>query len=74
MASRLPSFLTFRQFSSKHPAWSEGSLRWLRFNQTTNGLDAAFVSLGRRVFVNEDEFFAAIDRQNGRTGDEAPAA
>jgi len=40
------------------------SLRWLRFNQETNGFADAFVTVGRRVLIDEGKFFDAIERQN----------
>jgi hypothetical protein len=36
---RIPSLLTVKQFSEKHPAFPEGGLRHRIFNATTNGLD-----------------------------------
>ena len=32
-----PTLLTFLQFSECHPAFTAGGLRWLRFNQESNG-------------------------------------
>ena len=43
-----------------------GGLRHLKFNDKTNGLATAFKSVGRRVLVDEAEFFRCVDRQNGR--------
>ena len=31
-----PTLLTFRQFAAKHPAFTESSLRWLRFRTTVS--------------------------------------
>ena len=62
-----PNLLTFRQFSEKHPAFAAGGLRWMRFNSQSNGFAAAFKTVGRRVLIDEAEFFAAIDRQNSGT-------
>jgi len=36
-----------------------------------NGFETAFVKIGRRIFIDESEFFACIDRQNGRSDDAA---
>ncbi len=60
------SLLTVRQFSERHPAFTQGSLRNLIFNAKTNGLDSALVRIGRKVLIDESAFFAWIDRQNGR--------
>lgn len=59
-----PTLLTFRQFADRHAAFSEGSLRWLRFQARNNGFKTAFKRVGSRVLIDEAEFFAAIDRQN----------
>lgn len=51
--------VTFKQFSKENPAWSEASLRWLRFNQSSNGLEAsgAFIEQGRRILLDKPRFF-----------------
>ena len=66
MTVATPKLASFRQFSEAHPAFSEASLRWLRFNCETNGFASAFVKVGRRVLVDQDRFFEAIARQNVR--------
>lgn len=55
---------TFKQFSQKHPAFPESSLRWLRFNSKTNGLASAFKKVGRRILIDENEFFECIEQIN----------
>ena len=60
---------TFQQFHEKHPWKTEAGLRWQRFNAETNGFERAFITIGRRVLIDEDEYFAAIDRQNSRPVD-----
>ncbi|MFO1362563.1 MAG: hypothetical protein U1F45_08810 [Burkholderiales bacterium] len=65
--------LTVKQFSQKHRAWSEGSLRWLIFNaeprMTTagltggNGLQQAIIRIGRRVYLHEERFFVWFESQ-----------
>lgn len=42
-----------------------GGLRHLIFNQKSNGFNSAFKRVGRRVLIDEMEFFACVDRQNG---------
>lgn len=66
--------LTVRQFSEKHQAFSQGSLRFQIFNANPrktslgeipgNGLDAALLRLGRKVLIDEAKFFEWIERQN----------
>ena len=58
---------TLSRFAEKHPdAFTEASLRWLRFRQDSNGFASAFVTVGRRVLIDEDAFFEVIAQQNGR--------
>jgi len=56
--------ITFREFPAKHSAFSEGGLRSLRFNEKTNGFEGVFVNVGRRVYIDEDAFFKAVERLN----------
>lgn len=68
-----PTLLTVKQFAERNPAFSVGSLRWLIFNadprpssQGTlpgNGLAPAIVRVGRRVLIDEAEFFAWVAKQ-----------
>lgn len=70
------TLLTVKQFSDKHPAFSQGSLRFQIFNASPrktslgeipgNGLDSALVRLGRKVMIDEARFFAWLDAQNAR--------
>lgn len=62
----MSNLLTIRQFSEKHPAFPQGGLRALRFNASTNGFEPAFLTVGRRVLVDEKRFFEIIDAKNGR--------
>jgi hypothetical protein len=51
---------------NKHHAWPPlGGLRHLIFNEHTNGFASAFKRVGRRVLIDEAEFFRCIERQNG---------
>lgn len=51
------------KWTDHHPWPSEAGLRHLRFHRDTNGFADAFRTVGRRVLVDEAEFFAAVDRQ-----------
>ncbi len=67
------TLLTVRQFADKHPAFSQGSLRNLIFlaekRKTSmgvvngNGLDVALVRIGRKLLIDESNFFKWIDAQ-----------
>lgn len=64
MARRLTRI---KEKAAKGPL-GEGSLRWLIFNEATNGLREAeaIVRIGRRVFIDEDRFDAWIETQNAQ--------
>ena len=76
------NLLTVRQFAQRHPAFCEGGLRWLIFNAEArtrnvdgeerlipgNGLKPAIVRLGRRVLIDETEFFQQIEHVGRRRG------
>lgn len=47
---------------------SKGGLRHMIFNQKTNGFDSAFKRVGRRVLVDEAEFFRCVERVNEGRG------
>lgn len=52
-------FVTFKQLASEG-IFSEAGLRWLRFNESTNGLAeaGAFIKVGpRRVLIDRPRFF-----------------
>jgi hypothetical protein len=50
----------------EHHSWPpEGGLRHMIFNRETNGFASAFKKVGRRVLIDEAEFFACIERKNG---------
>ena len=50
-----------------HHDWPpKGGLRHLIFHEETNGFKSAFKRVGRRVLIDEAEFFRCVDRQNSR--------
>lgn len=69
------TLLTVRQFSDKHPAFPQGSLRNLIFlaesRKSTkgavegNGLGVALVRIGRKLLIDEARFFEWVDAQQG---------
>lgn len=60
----MPTLLTVRQFTEKHNAFSEKSMRARIFFAETNGFSSAFRRIGRRVYVVESEFFSCVERMN----------
>jgi len=69
------TLLTVRQFSDKHPAFTQGAIRNLIFlaesRKTSkgtiegNGLNVALVRIGRKLLIDETKFFQWIDVQQG---------
>ena len=61
----IPTLLTFKQFAARHPAFPEGSIRWMRFMQDKNGFASAFKAIGEnRVLIDERRWFEIIEEQN----------
>lgn len=70
------NFLTFRDFSVKHPSFPETTLRWIRFCSTpgrrdsrgvlipANKMGPAFIKLGSRVYVDEFAFFELLAKHH----------
>ena len=70
-----PNYMTVRQFSEAHPAFSESALRFLIFCSKNrhsssgiikgNGLleAEAIIRLGRRVLIDEAKFLAWVSTQ-----------
>jgi hypothetical protein len=49
----------------QHHSWPPtGGMRHIRFHQETNGFKDAFLTVGSRVLVDEEKFFAIIEQQN----------
>lgn len=53
------------QWNNHHPWPPLGGLRHLIFHADKNGFKTAFKRVGRRVLVDEAEFFRCVERQNG---------
>ncbi len=60
-SSRLIPVPQWNEFHSWPP---QGGLRHLIFNEKTNGFASAFKRVGRRVLIDEAEFFACVERNN----------
>ena len=60
------AYLTVQQFIKRHAAFTNGGLRYLIFNEHSNGLakSGAIVRIGRKVLINDDKFFAWVESQN----------
>ena len=62
MQENTPILYTVNQFVEKHPAFTQGSIRHLIFFGDKNGFANAFVRIGRRVFINEYNFFKCVEQ------------
>lgn len=63
-SSRLIPIPEWNQYHSWPP---QGGLRHLVFHENTNGFATAFKRVGRRVLIDENEFFACVNRANGQS-------
>jgi len=61
------TFDTVSQLAKSEPAFSNGGIRWLIFNENTNGLkeSGAIIRLGGKVVIHRTRFFRWLDAQNG---------
>lgn len=53
-----PVLLTVRQFVDKHPAFTEGGIRYDIFHEKTNGLaeSGAIIRYGRKIIIHESKY------------------
>jgi len=75
--THVPVLSTIRQFSERHPTFSQGSLRNLIYLSTErcsskgkipgNGLAIALLRIGRKLLIDEAKFFQWVDDQQGGT-------
>ncbi len=58
------TLLTVRQFANKHPAFPEGSLRYMIFHAETNGFKECIRRIGRKLLLDEAKVFEWVDTQS----------
>ncbi|MDP1609305.1 MAG: hypothetical protein Q8L98_08350 [Chlamydiales bacterium] len=63
--TRLIPISEWHKFHSWPPL---GGLRHIRFHCTTNGFEKVFRKIGRRVLIDEKEWFAVIAEKNAEEG------
>jgi hypothetical protein len=62
--SNMPSrLLTVKQLPSHYPAFSEGAIRWLIFNEKENGFNRCVRRIGRKILIDLNKFESWIDGQ-----------
>jgi hypothetical protein len=59
-------YSTVKQFCERHPAFTEGGLRFEIFNENKNGLkeSGAIVRNGKKILINEPKYFARLEANN----------
>ena len=59
-------FRTVKQFIQIYPAFTNGGIRSLIFNEHQNGLaqSGAIIRIGRKLLINEVNFFSWVESQN----------
>lgn len=58
-------FNTVKQIPTHYPAFTESSIRWLIFNENTNGFNCCVRRVGRKVLIDLNEFELWISKQGG---------
>ena len=56
-------FATVRQIPKIYPVFSVSSIRWLIFNEKTNGFSQCLRRVGRKILIDLDLFEQWIDQQ-----------
>lgn len=64
----IPRLIPLTDWPKHHPWPPIGGLRHLNFNARHNGFASAFKKCGRRVLVDESEFFNCVARNGGEHG------
>lgn len=54
------------QWSEHHPWPPKGGLRWLIFHRRQNGFERCVRRVGRRLLIDEAEFFRWVDEQQDK--------
>lgn len=58
-------FATVKQLPSYHPAFTESSIRWLIFNEKSNGFYRCIRRIGRKVLIDIHAFENWVAEQEG---------
>lgn len=61
------SLMTVKQFNKKYPSFPIGGLRHLIFYAETNGFSRVIRRIGRRILIDEDDFFLWVDGEKKHT-------
>ncbi|MCP4474164.1 MAG: DNA-binding protein [Gammaproteobacteria bacterium] len=53
---------TVKQVADAYPAFTQSSLRWLIFNEHSNGFDQCIRRIGRKILIDLDYFEKWIEQ------------
>ncbi|OGT07190.1 MAG: hypothetical protein A2X78_03855 [Gammaproteobacteria bacterium GWE2_37_16] len=60
-----PKWLTIRQLANANPCFTESSLRWIVFHQSTNGFNSCVRRVGRKILINLSAFENWVETNGG---------
>lgn len=63
--SPVPRLIPLTEWNKHHPWPPQGGLRHLVFHAKIKGFESAFVRVGRRVLIDESEFFRCVSKSGG---------
>lgn len=55
-------YFTVKEIPLHYPAFTQSSIRWLIFNEKTNGFNNCIRRLGKKI-IDKDKFEELIDQQ-----------
>ena len=55
-------FATVREITELYPSFSQSSIRWLIFNEKTNGFSQCIKRVGRKILIDLNKFEQWIDK------------
>ncbi len=58
-------YVTIRQLTTNHPAFTEGGIRALIFRADRNGFNRCIRRIGRKILISKSAFSRWIEEQNG---------
>lgn len=59
-------YVTVKQCPSNYPVFSENSIRWLIFNEHSNGFSRCVKRIGRKILIDTFELENWISEQGGK--------
>ena len=59
------TYLTVRQTAEQFPAFSEAALRYMIFNEHTNGFHKCIRRIGGKVLISVEDFIEYIECNGG---------